>query len=665
MSKYIGDVSAYAYAVSKGYTGTEEEFAELMASYADVGQTAVDAKDAAVAAKTAAQTAATTATNKASEATTAAQTATTKAGEAQTSAQTASNKASEASQSASQASGYAQTAETAKTDAQTAKTQADTARDEAVTAKTAAETAQGKAEDAQAAAERVAESIPSDYSQLSEDVSDLKSGLTAIEKPSRNLYEIDPSYKSTLGGITVEASTNQVIVRGTATANVSFVLPTVFEMTANQKYTFSGCPDGGGENTYRMDVRNETSDSLASTASYDYGSGFVGYFSTTKRIRLGIRVVSGTTIDATFKPMILEGEMLGTDFIPHLTAYDDIARATNDRQDASIESINTAVSNIDTNLKNATGYNLNYGRNALTFVPGTDGSTLTGMLDNSFSYVIFNWFQDLGSDFPLSPTATGFLYKFGNRTQSGTGAVKLLIAIDTNGNTAKGKITGSGVIQWFSGGASDITVAMFGDSITWGRDGASSSAIQVNETIPMIVNEMLGVNTTNYGVGSQGWITTRFISTTALDNIKSRDLSGADVITLAYGINDSDSPLGVYTDTGTTTIMGCIYNALQEIYRQNPSVTIILIAPFGSVTSGIAPVWLDNTARPGGWTLVEMREEYRKFAEYYHLPYVSCADAPINRFTPREMLPDGIHPNQQAYIILGRYIAGQISRFIC
>ena len=325
--KDLGAVSAYAYAVEKGYTGTEAEFAELMADYAEVGQRAEDAAETATTKASEAATSATTATNKASEATTAAQTATTKAGEAQTSAQTASSKASEASQSASQASGYAQTAETAKTDAQAAKTQAETARDNAVTAKTAAETAQGKAEDAQAAAERVAESIPSDYSQLSEDVSDLKSGLTAIEKPSRNLYEIDPSYKSTLGGITVEASTNQVIVRGTATANVSFVLPTVFEMTANQKYTFSGCPDGGGENTYRMDVRNETSDSLASTASYDYGSGFVGYFSTTKRIRLGIRVISGTTIDATFKPMILEGEMLGTDFIPHLTAYDDIARA--------------------------------------------------------------------------------------------------------------------------------------------------------------------------------------------------------------------------------------------------------------------------------------------------------------------------------------------------
>ena len=50
MSKFIGDVSAYAYAVSKGYTGTEEEFAELMADYAEVGQRAEDAADRAEAA---------------------------------------------------------------------------------------------------------------------------------------------------------------------------------------------------------------------------------------------------------------------------------------------------------------------------------------------------------------------------------------------------------------------------------------------------------------------------------------------------------------------------------------------------------------------------------------------------------------------------------------
>ena len=174
MSKYIGDVSAYAYAVSKGYTGTEEEFAELMASYAEVGQTAVDAAVSALNSKTAAQTAATTATNKASEATTAAQTATTKAQEAVANAEAAARDASQAMAAESMATAKA-------SEATTAAATATTAKDDAVSAKTAAETAQGKAEDAQTAAERVAESIPSDYSQLSEDVSDLKEELTRFE----------------------------------------------------------------------------------------------------------------------------------------------------------------------------------------------------------------------------------------------------------------------------------------------------------------------------------------------------------------------------------------------------------------------------------------------------------------------------------------------------
>jgi lysophospholipase L1-like esterase len=44
MSKFIGLVSAYAYAKSKGYTGTEEEFAILMAEIASVAETAVEAE---------------------------------------------------------------------------------------------------------------------------------------------------------------------------------------------------------------------------------------------------------------------------------------------------------------------------------------------------------------------------------------------------------------------------------------------------------------------------------------------------------------------------------------------------------------------------------------------------------------------------------------------
>lgn len=53
--------SAYAYAVSKGYSGTEEQFAELMASHASVAQQAIAAKDAAVIAQGLAESAQTAA----------------------------------------------------------------------------------------------------------------------------------------------------------------------------------------------------------------------------------------------------------------------------------------------------------------------------------------------------------------------------------------------------------------------------------------------------------------------------------------------------------------------------------------------------------------------------------------------------------------------------
>ena len=201
--KDLGAVSAYAYSVEKGYTGTEEEFAELMASYADVGQTAVDAKDAAVAANTAAQTAATTATTKASEASqsasaahTDAESADQSASQASTSAQTASTKASEASQSATTATEKA-------TEATTAASNATTAKDDAETAKNAAETAQGKAETAQGAAEEAAESVSasaaqiatntSDISELKSDLSDAKEEISDLEQAvfdvSKNVYD--------------------------------------------------------------------------------------------------------------------------------------------------------------------------------------------------------------------------------------------------------------------------------------------------------------------------------------------------------------------------------------------------------------------------------------------------------------------------------------------
>ena len=116
--KDLGAVSAYAYAVEKGYTGTEDEFASLMYDYTDVIQIASEARDGAVAANASAQ-------------------------EAKTEAQAASNTANEAANKATSKA----------SEASASVTEAGKATNAAVAAKTAAETAQQRAETAQQASE--------------------------------------------------------------------------------------------------------------------------------------------------------------------------------------------------------------------------------------------------------------------------------------------------------------------------------------------------------------------------------------------------------------------------------------------------------------------------------------------------------------------------------
>lgn len=146
--KNLGMVTAYAYAVSKGYTGTEEEFAELMASYADVAQ---DAEASAQAAAQSATTAEQKATQAAGSATNAAVSATSASESAQAAAgslNSASLYAQNASASATNAAG---SASSASTYAGNASASAQAAEGSADAAQASATQAAGSADDAEAA----------------------------------------------------------------------------------------------------------------------------------------------------------------------------------------------------------------------------------------------------------------------------------------------------------------------------------------------------------------------------------------------------------------------------------------------------------------------------------------------------------------------------------
>ena len=135
---------------------------------------AVSAKTDAESAKTAAQTAATAASGSATAANSSAGNAEYYAGEASTAATTATGKADEASASAATASSAATTATGAK---DTAVSSAATATTKAGEASTSATSAASSA----AAAQAVKDSIPQDYTALSEDVADLKTQISTID----------------------------------------------------------------------------------------------------------------------------------------------------------------------------------------------------------------------------------------------------------------------------------------------------------------------------------------------------------------------------------------------------------------------------------------------------------------------------------------------------
>lgn len=142
ISKDLGPVSAYAVAVANGFSGTEAEWEQYIAN-----------------ASTAAQSAAGSATAADNSASAAAQSATAAAA----SQVAAAGSETEAANYALVAGNHAMAAAASATAAETAET--------------GAESAQTAAEAAQAAAEAVAESIPEDYTELTEEVSGLKSAL--------------------------------------------------------------------------------------------------------------------------------------------------------------------------------------------------------------------------------------------------------------------------------------------------------------------------------------------------------------------------------------------------------------------------------------------------------------------------------------------------------
>lgn len=230
LNKNIGHATAYAYAKSQGYTGTEEEFAVLMASYADVAEQAGEARDEAVQAKNdavLAKDAAVGAKDTAVQSKDTAVQAKRDAEGAKDDAVAAQGLAEDARDSAQadalKSEGHAIGTQNGSTVPSTspyyhnnskwyseqAGTSASTASNKADEASQSASDADQAKTDAVAAkdrAEEILESIPADYSQLSNDVTDLKTAMSAANKRLDAIEEAEGLHRYGVSGIGQSAS---------------------------------------------------------------------------------------------------------------------------------------------------------------------------------------------------------------------------------------------------------------------------------------------------------------------------------------------------------------------------------------------------------------------------------------------------------------------------
>lgn len=206
-----------------------------------------------------------------------------------------------------------------------------------------------------------------------------------------------------------------------------------------------------------------------------------------------------------------------------------------------------------------------------------------------------------------------------------------------------------------------LKIGMFGDSVIWG----SISGTQTDEGIPYYVENLTGNQVTNLGVGSQGWVA-KVNGENALDHIRNTDTTVYDMITCMYGLNDWNVPLGSYTDTTEGTIMGNIYLSMKSILDRRPD-TILVIMSFTNTEQGAAPLYRYGSTygtSDAPYTGEDMYEEYKKFCDYYQLPFIDMKHSPLNGYALPSLLSDGVHPSWLGYKMLGCYVAGQIKSLI-
>ena len=209
-----------------------------------------------------------------------------------------------------------------------------------------------------------------------------------------------------------------------------------------------------------------------------------------------------------------------------------------------------------------------------------------------------------------------------------------------------------------------------GDSITQGFYSKNGELIGVTAfNYPYYVSIINNYDVTNYGVGGSGYVHSATVGDglSAKGKVDTINFAEYDLVTLAWGVNDwhYNCKIGDMSSSskGDETMVGNMMYVIEKILTDNPKCKIIVILPQNSSAFGgnIDTNWGLGARLEISGTLQEVIDKQINVCEYYGIQYIDqTKQGIVNRFNINTLLPDGLHPTEEGYVSMAKYISKQL-----
>ena len=148
-----------------------------------------------------------------------------------------------------------------------------------------------------------------------------------VDSGGKNIININPPNGTDSTGITYTPNADKSFTaQGTATSlsQKRLLIVSAEDAPKFNGMVLSGCPSGGGNDTYRLVFMRDGSP--YTTYAADYGNGTVIQNVPAVPCRVFLYIESGQTVDITFKPMICTEAAwkISQQYVPHRPCYDEI-----------------------------------------------------------------------------------------------------------------------------------------------------------------------------------------------------------------------------------------------------------------------------------------------------------------------------------------------------